>query len=45
MALTLLNDLEAHIAEGSVYHPRLLALHVFVQGLRDHASSDSLEAA
>lgn len=45
LALTLLNDLEAHISETSIYYPRLLALHAYVQTLSDHSSSESLEAA
>jgi hypothetical protein len=45
LALTLLNDLEAHITETSIYYPRLLALHAYVQTLRDHSSSESMEAA
>jgi hypothetical protein len=43
-ALTLLNDLEGHISENSIYYPRLLALFSSVQTLKDYNSSESFEA-
>lgn len=43
-ALTVLNDLEAHVPESSHYYPRLLALQLYARTLADPAAPEALEA-
>ena len=37
-ALTILNDIEAHLSDNSIHYPQLIALQLFVNVLKDPQS-------